>query len=187
MGVCSSTPWTLPKKWPARRIKKRKCLSRRRVFALPALASTFSGTPAGGSGLGAPSLGYFSWRDKKSNRLPGRPRQSHHGVTRATASPEKAQSTPCLGKPPHPQPPLRAPRLGLQAESATAARIGDSRNPAFAPPAGEGSEQPQSAKIPKNNGRTNKSTAFSAVISGTHRSNMTDALIIPLTRNEAID
>jgi hypothetical protein len=37
----------LPKFRAARRKKKRKCLSRRRVFALPALPLEISGTPQG--------------------------------------------------------------------------------------------------------------------------------------------
>lgn len=52
------------------------------------------------------------------------------------------------------------------------------------PPPGR---QNQADKIPMNNGRTNRSTAFSAVTSGTQRSSTTAALIMPLTWNAAID
>lgn len=39
----------------------------------------------------------------------------------------------------------------------------------------------QADRIPRNSGRTNRSTAFSAVTSGTQRSRTMDALIMPLT------
>jgi len=33
--------------------------------------------------LGSPSLGYFSWRDKKSNLLPGNPRPTVSGLAKS--------------------------------------------------------------------------------------------------------
>ncbi|MGH8809914.1 MAG: hypothetical protein ACREX0_18730, partial [Noviherbaspirillum sp.] len=59
-------------------IKKRACLSAASLRA-SRLTVCFCGNPKGSDFAVAPrrppSFAYFSWRDKKSERLPGRPRQ----------------------------------------------------------------------------------------------------------------
>ena len=44
-------------------------------FRSPPGVASSAGKPEGPANLGPPSLGYFSWRRKKSDRLPGRPRR----------------------------------------------------------------------------------------------------------------
>ena len=52
------------------------------LFRFPLCPSIFR-EPRRGSSPRSPSLAYFSWRDKKSERLPDRPRQSPHGAATA--------------------------------------------------------------------------------------------------------
>jgi hypothetical protein len=74
-----NSAWTLPKNRATRRKKKRGCLSRRRVAALPASSSDFSGTPKGQRPCGRLSLLTFFGETKKvSGRraAPGLPQRS---------------------------------------------------------------------------------------------------------------
>ncbi|WP_157050668.1 hypothetical protein [Herbaspirillum rhizosphaerae] len=69
-----SSAWSQPvmrcEKW----IKKEKLSERSEFFSFPFFASQHR-APRRGWIPRSPSFAYFSWRDKKSERLPGRPRQ----------------------------------------------------------------------------------------------------------------
>jgi hypothetical protein len=84
---------TLPRWRGLQRIKKRSCLSPRGEFLrFPLQSSPFWEPAQRATAVGTPSFAYFSWRDKKSERPPGRPRHVHQR-TSEIASPDSASST----------------------------------------------------------------------------------------------
>jgi hypothetical protein len=56
------------------------CLSAQREFRSRLTSRATQGTHEVGGKPGAPSFGYFSWQDKKSNLLPGNPRRFSMGI-----------------------------------------------------------------------------------------------------------
>src|SRR5450830_334840 len=64
-------------RWRQVQIGKRreKCLSAASCFPFPICACRRREPPKGATNLRSPSFAYITWRSKKSERLPGRPRQ----------------------------------------------------------------------------------------------------------------
>jgi hypothetical protein len=93
---------TLPKERVAKRTKKRNLSEpKASLFRFP-LCHPLFWEPRRGSGWRSPSFAYFSWRDKKSKRLPGRPRQPTTKRKPYRITEAQAKQTPAT-TPPSPQ------------------------------------------------------------------------------------
>ena len=70
---CSESPLMAPRRWCRNRIKKRPLSERSEFRTLPDFGASGVGTPApaGAPSPGSPSLGYFSWRSKRSDPAAG--------------------------------------------------------------------------------------------------------------------
>ncbi len=99
---CENPLLTTPKEHGVKRIKKRGCLSRRRVSALPALCGALLGTPQGG-GRGVaprrpPFFAYFLWRSKESRwpagASPGKVAQRNVSKASPKSQPNTAPKEP---------------------------------------------------------------------------------------------